>query len=142
MIQHIQHFRRKKHIFEKKPSFWGKNSTWPKKWFFQQTKFNMAQKVVLSAEKIQHVPKMCFFLLKKFLFRCFSVFFSSLSLSLDISLSLSAPQIPSSSALLHLCVSHSLSLSLSLPFSIYCHLLSLFLDPPPLHSLSCLLSLS
>ena len=34
-----------------------KNSTWPKKWFFQQKKFNMAPKVVISAEKIQHGPK-------------------------------------------------------------------------------------
>ena len=48
MIQHIQHFSRKKHILKKRCLFQGK-------------KFNMAQKVVLSAEKIQHGTKSGYF---------------------------------------------------------------------------------
>ena len=70
-IQHIQHFSRKKHFFGKRRSAWSnifnisaERSTIWKKGFFQGKIFNIAQKVVLSAEKIQHVPKMCFFLLK------------------------------------------------------------------------------
>ena len=42
---------------KKQGSFRGNTSTCPKKRFFQEKYFNMAQKVVLSAEKIQHVPK-------------------------------------------------------------------------------------
>ena len=121
----------------KSGSFSRKNSTWPKKWFFQQKKFNMCRNVFLSYEK--------------FLFRCFSIFFSSLSLSLslsislDVSLSLSVPQIPSSSALLHLCVSHSHSLSfLYLPSFLYVLLPPLSVPRPSsiTLSLSYLLSLS
>ena len=163
-IQHIQHFSRKKHFFRKRHSTWSnifnisaerstflkkmllsgekfnmapksgsfsrKSSTWPKKWFFQQKKFNMCRKCVS-------------FFWKSFFSGAF--LFSSLSLSPSLSLSLYLRYLLlhfSTCVSLTLTLSLSLSLSLSLPFSIYCYLLSLFLDPPLLHSLSCLLSLS
>ena len=139
-IQHIQHFSRKKHFFGKRHSTWSnifnisaerstflkkelvsgknqhnpksgsfsrKNSTWPKSGSFSRKDSTCADNVFLSYEK--------------FLFRCFSVFFSSLSLSLSLSRSLSLctsdPFFFCTSPLVCLSLSLTLSLSLSLSLS-------------------------
>ena len=166
-IQHIQHLSRKKLFFGTRHSTWsnifnisaersiffektslfqGKSSPWPKKCFFQQKESTWPQNFqkCFFSRKIQHGHKSSSFnrtVSFQVLF-CFLLFSVSLSLYLR------------SLLLLHFwtCVSLflsffrsfclSLSLSPSLPFSIYCYPLSLFLDLPPLHSLSWLLTLS
>ena len=156
IIQHIQHFSRKRHFFRKRHSTWSNifNISAERSIFLKKNasfwgggvKFNMAQKVALSAEKIQHGPKSGPFSRKNSTWAdnvclsskkvSFQVLFCFLLFS--VSLSLSVPQIPSSSALLHLCVSHSLTLSLSLSLSLpsFLYLLLPPLSVPRLSSIT------
>ena len=63
MIQHIQHSAERTKL-KKKSLFRGKNPTWPQKVVLSAEKIQHGPKSGSFSRKIQHVPKMCFFLLK------------------------------------------------------------------------------